>query len=99
MNTSHKLEVLKETYSDESELDLILGKLLDASLSQLRLRLERYARDLREFEQRYAMESAEFYRRFQTGELGDSMDFFEWAGLYELREDVLGKIDRLEKAA
>lgn len=30
------------------------------------------------------MEPAAFYPRFQTGELGGAMDFFEWAGLYEL---------------
>ena len=92
MDTLYKLEVLKDTYSDEAELDLILGKLLDVSLSQHRLRLERYERDLREFEQRYGMESGAFYRRFEAGELGDAMDFFEWAGLYELREDIMKKI-------
>ena len=95
MDTSYKLEVLKDTCSDEAELDLILGKLLDVSLSQHRLRLERYERDLREFERRYGMESATFYRRFEAGELGDAMDFFEWAGLYELREDILKKTQRL----
>ena len=99
MNTLYKLEVLKDTYSDKAELDLILGKLLDVSLSQHRLRLERYERDLREFERRYGMESAAFYRRFEAGELGDAMDFFEWAGLYELREDIMNKIQRLEMAS
>jgi len=92
-----KLDILKEVYTDQAELDLILDKLLDASLSQHRLRLARYERDLQEFEQRYKMESTVFYRRFEAGELGDAMDFFEWAGLYELREDVLKKIQRLEK--
>jgi hypothetical protein len=92
-----KLDVLKEIYADQAELDLILDKLLDATLSQHQLRLARYERDLQEFEQRYKMDSAIFYRRFQTGELGDAMDFFEWAGLYELREDVLKKIQRLER--
>jgi len=99
MNTLYKLEVLKDTYSDKAELDLILEKLLDVSLSQHRLRLERYERDLREFERRYGMESAAFYRRFEAGELGDAMDFFEWAGLYELREDIMNKIQRLEMAS
>ena len=98
MDISYKLEVLKDAYSDEAELDLILGKLLDISVSQHRLRLERYERDLREFEGRYGMESATFYRRFEAGELGDVMDFFEWAGLYELRQDILEKIRRLETA-
>lgn len=99
MDVAHKLEILKDTYSDEAELGLILGKLLDVTLSQHRLRLERYERDLREFEKRYSMESATFCQRFEAGELGDTMDFFEWAGLYELRQDIIGKIQRLEMAS
>ena len=96
MDTLHKLKVLQDAYVDESELDLILGKLLDVSLSQRRLRQERYERDLGEFEKRYGMESATFYRRFEAGELGDAMDLFEWAGLYELYRDVVEEIRRLE---
>jgi hypothetical protein len=59
---------------------------------QYRLRLKRYERDLREFEQRYEMNLENFYQRFEAGELGDEIDFFEWSGLYELRQDILNKI-------
>jgi hypothetical protein len=76
--------------------DSILDKLLDAARGKHQLRLERYERDLREFEVRYEMDSTTFFHRFQTGEMGDAMDFFEWAGLYELRQDLLEKIRRLE---
>lgn len=93
-----KLEVLKDAYTDEVELERVLGKLLDIVLSQYRLRLEKYENDLRKFESRYGMESETFYRRFEAGELGDAMDFFEWAGLYELRQDIIEKIRRLESA-
>jgi hypothetical protein len=99
MNTLHKLQVLRDTYGDEAELDLILGKLLDATLSGYRLRLDRYERDLHDFEERYDMESETFYQRFEAGELGDAMDFFEWAGLYELRQDIIERIRRLESAS
>ncbi|MBI3949558.1 MAG: hypothetical protein HY314_03785 [Acidobacteria bacterium] len=96
MSASRKLEILKETYSDDPELDQVLGKLLDITIGQHRHRLERYERDLREFENRYSMDSATFYRRFEAGELGDAIDFFEWAGLYELRQALVEKIQRLE---
>lgn len=98
MDTLHKIEVLKDAYSDEAELGRVLGKLLDIALSQYRLCLERYESELHEFEGRYEMESPTFYRRFEAGELGDAMDFFEWSGLYELRQDILKKIRRLELA-
>ena len=88
MAAVHKLEVLKDAYPNETELDLVLGKLLESAINQHRLRLERYERDLHQFENRYGMESATFHKRFEAGEMGDSMDFFEWAGLYELHQDL-----------
>jgi hypothetical protein len=39
---------------------------------------------LKIFESKYQMESEYFYQRFQKGELGDSMDFFEWNTYYEM---------------
>ena len=96
MDTRQKLAVFSEACSDSAEFDLVLEKLLDLTRSQQRLRLARYERDLREFEERYSMDSAMFYRRFEAGELGDAMDFCEWAGLYELRQDLLEKSRRLE---
>jgi hypothetical protein len=98
MDTSHKLDVLTDVYTDRAQLDSILDKLLDATLSQYRLRLQRYEQDLDAFEKQYNMESAAFYERFEAGELGDAMDFFEWAGLYELEQDLMAKIQRLEAA-
>ncbi len=99
MNAQQKLDVLKDAYASEAELDLVLRKLLDATLGQHRLRLERYKRDLGEFEEHYGMESEAFYERFEAGELGDAMDFFEWAGLYELQADIVEKIQRLERVS
>lgn len=96
MDTWQKLEVLKQACADEAELDQVVGKLLDLTLGQQRRRLARYERDLQEFEKRYGMDSATFYARFEAGELGDALDFFEWAGLYELRQDLLEKLRRIE---
>lgn len=93
-----KLEALKEAYFDEHEFELVLDKVLDNALSQYHLRLERYNRELHAFEIQFAKASETFYQDFQKGHLGDEMDFFEWAGLYELRQDLLQKIQRLELA-
>ncbi len=99
MDIDTKLEALRQAYSDEPELDRVLDKLIDVAASQHRLRLERYESELRQFEERYHMPSDTFYQRFTAGELGDAMDFFEWSGLYRLREDARAKLQRLEKAA
>jgi len=96
MDTRQKLEVLQETCTDEVELGQVVGKLLDLTLGRHRQRLARYEQDLRVFETQYAMDSETFYQRFEAGELGDSMDFFEWSGLCELHQDLLQKIHRIE---
>ncbi|HQE94023.1 MAG TPA: hypothetical protein PLH19_15015 [Anaerolineae bacterium] len=93
-----KLEVLKDVY-DPTELDLMLEKLLGITLSRQRARLARYERDLSAFEERYHLDSATFCQQFEAGKLGDAMDFFEWIGLYALRQDLVQKIQQLESVA
>jgi len=99
MSALYKLDALRETYGNETELNLVVDKLVEVVLSQQRAKLEEYDRELREFETRYQMQSDEFYERFEAGELGDAADYFEWAGLYELRQGLAAKVQRLESAA
>jgi hypothetical protein len=98
VNTAQKLEVLRDVAGSTDQFDRVLDKLLAAALSQHRLQLTRYDHDLYEFEQKFGIDSDTFYQQFEAGKLGDAMDFFEWAGLYELREKVMQKIRRLELA-
>lgn len=91
-----KLNLLREIAEDEETLELVLDKLFDVMLDQYRSRLARYEVDLNHFETRYHKSSSEFYREFEAGELGDAMDFFEWAGLVELQQDLIEKIERVE---
>ncbi len=49
-----------------------------------RLTFDELSERLRSYEQRYGYSTIEFYRRFQTGELGDDDDLMMWAGLYHL---------------
>ena len=98
MSTTQKLEVLKEVSEEEVILDRVLGKPLEGVLSEYHHRREQYEKALKAFEERYNMPSAVFYERFEAGELGDAMDFFEWAGLFELYQEILAKIQRLEQS-
>ena len=66
--------------SDE-ERQLLESRVQSSSTSQPLAELEHHLKD---FEQRYHMPSESFYQRFQSGELGDSIDFFEWSTYYEM---------------
>lgn len=94
-DAQQKLEALKDIFSESPELSHVLEKLLSVVLNQYQLRLERYVRDLHDYEERYGMDTRTFHERFEAGELGDSADFFEWDGLYDLQRDLTEKIHRL----
>jgi hypothetical protein len=97
VNVKKKLELLQDSSADDEEFDQLLAKLLEVRLSQQKRLLQQYARDLNAFELRFEMETPSFYRRFEAGELGDNMDYFEWAGLFELYQEVKRKVERLEQ--
>ncbi len=50
-------------------------------------------RDLTQYEQRYAMESAKFSERFQRGELGDAMDYVRWQTKYRMYQEIRAEIE------
>ncbi len=49
---------------------------------------DRLIRDLTQFEVQYQMDSSEFFRRFQQGEMGDQMDYMRWANKYEMYQEI-----------
>ena len=94
--TLTKWQTLEVAYADE--LERVFDKLIAGKLSEQRLLLNRYDRDLVEFEQRHNMDSQDFYARFEAGGLGDDMDFFEWSGLWELRQRLSDQISQIEQS-
>ncbi|MFM6021708.1 MAG: hypothetical protein ACKPER_02050 [Dolichospermum sp.] len=98
MNTLEKLELLTENCNDNTELDRIIGQLLNVILTRHRQKFDIYNSDIEKFEQKYQLTSEQFEEQFNSGSLGDEMDFFEWFGLCELRKDILKKIHKLEQA-
>ncbi len=60
-------------------------------------------RRLHAFEQQYGMSSAEFYERYNRGEMGDDIDFIRWSGRYrlycELKEDIEQSLAGIQPAA
>ena len=54
-----------------------------AVLSEKSLR-EQLRAELIAFEQIYGIDSETFYRQYEAGKLGDSMDFVEWSSTVEM---------------
>lgn len=91
-----KIDLLHAVALDEVSLDRMLEKLLHVVHGQHREKLDHLDHLLSQFEEKYHMDSLDFQRQFEAGQMGDAMDFFEWSGLVELREQVRRKLERLE---
>ena len=91
-----KLNLLQEVVGEDEAFNRMLDKLLYLTLSRYQTRLSRLNADLKKFESQYEMDTPTFYQKFERGELGDDMDFFEWAGLFELQRDLAEKLNHQE---
>jgi hypothetical protein len=82
---SQGLPLIKEALANERKL-LLSG-------------IQTLEKDLSAWEEKYKKSSADFFAQYQQGELGDSLDFVDWAGQYQLLQDLkkhLSKIEEIE---
>jgi hypothetical protein len=98
MNISQKkIDVLMEIGAG-AIIDSTLSKLIDIQIAMYRSNIKEISAELKGFEKKFGMSSEECYRRFESGELGDKGDFFEWIGLYENILLYKKRIEMLEAA-
>lgn len=55
-------------------------------------------KECHEFEKTYSMKSEEFYVRFEKGELGDDMDFFEWSSAIDMLKETENDLKIFEES-
>jgi hypothetical protein len=70
------------TITTDAQITLkpLIESALRSELRILELSLQRTTQRLRAFETQYGLTSDEFERRFNSGEIEESLDFIEWAG-------------------
>ena len=93
--TAERLRALAELYEQGQVSDLMertLAKLLHQEADACQVQLRQLQADLREFEQKYQRSSAEFYEQFQAGQIGDVMDYVEWASLIQMADNLTKRL-------
>lgn len=80
--------VVKDTVIPEDQVKNIVLKALKSRIEKINSKIEEIKNNINYFKLKYGMESEEFYRKFETGELGDEMDFFEWKSSIEILNDL-----------
>lgn len=60
-----------------------MNKLIAFQIAKYRSNIKQIRYELSRLEAKYKISSEDFFRKFESGELGDDADYFEWGGLYE----------------
>lgn len=77
-------------------LDTAISKLIDRETTRITELRSRLIEQCLQFEQTYSLSSKEFYTRYECGELGDEMDYIEWAATVEMIEDLHKRLKLLQ---
>lgn len=81
-NASKKIETLISIGAGEM-VENTLDKLIRFQMDKYRNSIDALRHELGIFEENYNMTSEKFYQEFESGNLGDEGDFFEWSSLYK----------------
>lgn len=79
-------------------IELTINKLLMREYERVAEIKHRLNTEMTQFEQQYAMNSNSFHQRYETGELGDEMDFIEWSATLEMLKQIEKQLAWLETA-
>jgi hypothetical protein len=99
--SSDRIRALEKIYAqgETSEIvDLALEKLIRYELIESKKQLTELEGYLADFENQYSLSSQAFFTDFQTGEIGDDMDYIEWASIYQMAERLKKRILILEES-
>lgn len=86
-----KLEQFVLKYGEDPFISQTITKMLGYKIQKYEEKLKKLNRAIKKFELKHQKNSSIFFQEFNKGELGDSMDFIEWASLYQMRNRLLEK--------
>ena len=75
---------------DTEELKTLVKGALENEAKLITIGLKKTRKNLRNYEDKFKMDSETFYKRYSLGEMDDSMEYIEWAGEIE----TLKKLER-----
>lgn len=90
----HRLRAAKRRF--DLKAGLPAEPLPDVKITFRQLTLPEVEERLRQFEQKQGMTSAEFYERYERGEMGDSQETFSWVHAYTAYLHLSGRNGQTE---
>jgi len=74
-----------------------LSSAIERELKILEAKLAGFEEEMRKFESKHGLSSKEFYKRFESGELGDDEDYFTWWAAIQAHESIKTRIETLQE--
>lgn len=79
----------------ERQIKPLVAAALNNELRLLQAGISRTENHLRRFEQRFALSTSEFIRRYENDQMEESLDYAEWIGEYRMLERLREKAEAL----
>ena len=96
METMHKIQTLEKLMNIGTEdglVDKTLSKLIEYRTNKMNCELGELEDSMKKFESKYNMNPKTFCKKFEEGELGDEMDFFEWYALCDMHKRIVQRLN------
>ncbi len=82
---------------DGVSLKNLVTSALHSEEKMIELGLKRTRRHLRDFEQKYGMDTSEFYQKLTNDEIQETLDFIDWVGEYKTLSRLQNKLQTLRE--
>jgi hypothetical protein len=80
-------------------MELTIEKLLKREASRMDELKQRLLMQKTEFEEKYGLNSEEFFRRYEKGAMGDDMDYVEWSATVDMLAGIEKRLSLLQQGA
>ena len=92
-----KLEKYLRDCGEDKIISMTLSKLFNYKIQEYENHIKELTLAMKEYEQKYKMNSMDFYQAFTVGRLGDAMDFVDWSSMYQMLNRIMKRKHLLEE--
>ncbi len=92
---AEKVNLIEKLAGNSLETSRLLDKVIEFLVADDRRKLAGFREKLSAFEQQHCMSTEEFQHRFDSGELGDAPEWFDWEGYAILARSLDKKLSTL----
>ncbi|MBI5213692.1 MAG: hypothetical protein HY957_10055 [Nitrospirae bacterium] len=85
-------------YEEAGELKTLVKGALENEKKMINVGIRKTIDNIKEFEDKYKMDSASFYQKYSNGELGDAIGYIRWAGEIETLKRLQQNFKELSEA-